>query len=855
MLAGIKKYGKLLLMSFLVFAGFSIATNQQHVYAVDDTNRNEQFAAAEYNVPISGVSTADGYVKIYENKNFEYFFSAGSNNGNKNKNILKIRNKQTGFVWSTGAGNSRKDEMLSRCTHIRANTPEYFACTIDAGPNKNGGDNEAAYAEINQLLGFSYINKGQPTPNVGLKALTAEFVRHEKYANRWMFKTSFQVSIDKKTRSFNFNMRFTFDEKGFNVDILEEDIYGSGSYLVDAVYPLPCFGQSGGNMLTCSLENVDEDGYGDCAFYPESITKNPATDLPGYVFIPDGSGALIRYDTNREMNNNELYFDVYGDPYREKYTDVEYSTGDQIMEHSYVDSKKIMMPVWGVSYGNNQDAFVAYATHGSEYFGLVFRGRSDNSSKFAYSQTKPRFERNRTYKYNFGAAARTILYLEEDEIYKYDIGLRYDILSGDGSLDSLPANYIGMALSYRNYLVNNGLIKKLTEDELHSGVKVDFIMSDVKRAIVGYEDVIATHTNRLQEILNEFKDMGIDYVTSSLLGWQNDGIAMAHPGKNNYSTGAGSKSGFRDVVNTAKKLDYDINFQQNYGLINSDQMPNIGAYAVKGLNRNYGTMILWDNNKPVKWWHYANPNMQMTWLNNQTNTLLDDFGKTIGVTIEGTSNILAPDYGKNLSYEDSMKIIANGTYKASSKARLGAVSPNMYLWPSLTDYYDIPVYNSQYIAETDSVPFLEIVLGGLVNLYASYSNFSFYNDESCLKMIEYNLNPSFIITEQSNEDLMYTNSRDYYSTGYGKYKEIIKEVYEKVNPILTALKGKTLVGREVIPTGDDNDNLGFYVNTYAPFVDGAIQNDSKVVVAINYQNYEVTYEGHVVKPMSAMIIS
>lgn len=88
----------------------------------------------------------------------------------------------------------------------------------------------------------------------------------------------------------------------------------------------------------------------------------------------------------------------------------------------------------------------AYATSGSEYFGLVFRGRSDKQSRFAYTQTKPRFEMNRTYKYNFGSSTGTILYLEGDEVYNYDMGLRYDILYGDGTMDSLPANYIGMAL-------------------------------------------------------------------------------------------------------------------------------------------------------------------------------------------------------------------------------------------------------------------------------------------------------------------------------------------------------------------------------------------------------------------------
>ena len=337
MLDGIKKYGKLLLMSFLVLTGATFFGNQ--VQALDDTNRNEQFPAEEYNVPVSGVSTEDGYVKIYENVNFEYFY-------NTSKNILRIRNKQTGFVWSTGAGNSTKAEMESKCSHIRANTPEYFACTIDAGPNRNGNDNAGAYAQINQMLGFTYFNKTstatQTKSNIEIQGdiVSTEFVRHQTYANRWMFKTTYQTSIDRETKTININMRFLFDDRGFNVDILEEDISGTGKYALEAIYPLPCFGQSGGNMLTCTLENVDEDGYGSCTFEASSITKNPKTDLPGYVFIPDGSGALIRYDTNREMDNKEIYFDVYGDPYREGYTEAEFASGNIVYEHSYVETKK-----------------------------------------------------------------------------------------------------------------------------------------------------------------------------------------------------------------------------------------------------------------------------------------------------------------------------------------------------------------------------------------------------------------------------------------------------------------------------------------------------------------------------------
>ena len=110
--------------------------------------------------------------------------------------------------------------MESKCSHIRANTPEYFACTIDAGPNRNGNDNAGAYAQINQMLGFTYFNKTstatQTKSNIEIQSdiVSTEFVRHQTYANRWMFKTTYQTSIDRETKTININMRFLFDDRG-----------------------------------------------------------------------------------------------------------------------------------------------------------------------------------------------------------------------------------------------------------------------------------------------------------------------------------------------------------------------------------------------------------------------------------------------------------------------------------------------------------------------------------------------------------------------------------------------------------------------------------------------------------------
>ena len=78
---------------------------------------------------------------------------------------------------------------------------------------------------------------------------------------------------------------------------------------------------------------------------------------------------------------------------------------------------------------------------------------------------------------------------------------------------------------------------------------------------------------------------------------------------------------------------------------------------------------------------------------------------------------------------------------------------NSYLWKYTDEYFDIPTSCSQYLFETDTVPFLQIVLKGSMDYYAPYANQGFYTTESILKMAEYGCYPSFMVTASDNHSL------------------------------------------------------------------------------------------------------
>lgn len=901
MQAGIKKWIFYICVVMLTIAcvniGYDVISQ-----ALEPTNRNEIYSPNEYNI---SVSDQVGYTKIYENNNFEYYYSSS-------KTIFKFVNKKSGFVWSTGADTDKRADVIKNCSQVAKNSKEYYACAVDIGTTRNGFENETSYAEINGLIYFTLI-KGETLSNIwgNTSNATVGLFGHERYANEWMIKMSYRIenknagsgstnsssnsdssttsgdtseelsnsdnisnassdlssAIDSSENADNsensdnstsgennsssesagaeieipstfeifINMRLTFTENGFDLNIYNEDITGSTRHFIESIYPFPLLGQSGGKIIKCKIDNYDENGYGACDFSDTStITDNPNTNLDGYIFVPDGSGALIRFDNVKYYPNSSrgIYFDMYKDPYKETYNSQEFEHNNYITEPDYFQTKHISMPVWGVAYGNNQDAFVAYVTKGSEYFGLLYNGRTTNRE---FASIRPRFERNRKYVYRYaGRATKYVLSADEMFYYDYDIGVSYNFLQGDGNDGAYPANYVGMALKYRSYLQENNLIKK--DVEIKRGPKVDFLMSDTKEGIFGYTEVDVTTTHDVVRMLNDLHNDGISNIHSSLIGWQTGGNSKGVPWKINWNKKLGGKSGFENIVKTADGYGYHIDFYQQYAMLSEAQTKSFNAYAVKGLSRDYGTLVLADKNKPLTWWYYTNADVAGEWINKQAKEIAK-LGDNVGLSTGGVTTNLVPDYGKKLSYLGAANAMYQATKDASQKLPLSGDTPNSYLWKNYDSFTNISVYNSQLQCETDSVPFMEIVFGGIINMYAEYANFSFYDRLSQMKLIEYNLNPSFIISAAENTDIMYTNARDWFATAYTNFHEIINEICDFVMPKLELIQGKTIVKREVV---EDVGTLGLYVNTYASFDNGII-GDDQTVLAINYLNYDVTY--------------
>jgi hypothetical protein len=157
-----------------------------------------------------------------------------------------------------------------------------------------------------------------------------------------------------------------------------------------------------------------------------------------------------------------------------------------------------------------------------------------------------------------------------------------------------------------------------------------------------------------------------------------------------------------------------------------------------------------------------------------------------------------------------------------------------YLWGHMDAYFDMPMYSSQYLTFSDTVPFIPIILKGSVDLYGSNANFYDYARDQLLRSIDYGVNLSFVVTQASSKQLQDTALRHIYTSRFEDMKPAIVTYYAFVNGALSFVQGQTIESRVVLQDGVVKivyeDNTTIYVN----YLHTMVIADGRVVLPKNY---------------------
>ena len=794
-----------------------------------NTNRDTRKAPEKATVKLSIKN--GGYEKLYESDKYEFFYR-------DDRDIIAVKDKNNGYIWKTGLDAPFNTDIKKAKEAVDDNEVKDFAERNEMSPAevKKLAQMPQEESIVDQYMGmanslitieyFSGEDEGMTISKVSSasqkkKDGTSKISKVPGKKNE--FKLACKFGIDDERLSLNVYMTFTDDGKiqyHIPFEEIEDDADGKVKSRIHNVLITPYLGASGG-----ALNYYDKK--------EEKWTKRKTKKLtPGYVLVPDGSGALMRFNENK-AKFTDYVGDVYGeDPGTAKYYHSE--------KNDAVEVKHPVMPVYGISHGDGtQAAFIGYATSGDEYMSLNVIPSSTEKNKIKYTFAYPAFQYNAEYYQVKDQAGNTYRKIQ-DNMNKFDIDMTYEFLSGDGKDGTPSADYVGMAKAYRNHLIKNKTLTKKNFAEGDIPIRIDFLMSDSKKGVFSTQEVPVTTADNVKTILDDLYKDKVKNINSGLIGWQSSGETLAKPNSTSFSSSMGSESDFEDMMSYFNKKKIDVSYSRDFSSVNEDMTGYYGVAAMH-LSTKYilvdKTAIL-PQNVPVTEFGYASPETSAEWLDD----LFDDVGEdSKSFTIDGISDTLVSSHASKTdetTVSEAIKLYQKSFANIKkNNVKLNMVNPNQYCWKYTDRYLQSAVGTSQYVYETDTVPFLQMVLNGTMEVYAPYSNFSFYSKDDMLKMIDYNISPSFVLTKEPSYLLSATTSADYYSTEYSQYESIINNIYNTVNDTLKNVQGYEWTSRKVV---DD----GVIANTY--------KKDGKTkTVVINYTKDKVKVKGQTVDKLSA----
>lgn len=659
---------------------------------------------------------------------------------------------------------------------------------MESSPSYNDGKNNKTWtAYLNSALVLTMISGNNDTKQ-------ADLIRDNVEKKITYTKDGFTAQVYWTKYEFGMTLQVALTEDGLTVCIPDESIVEDGEdYQIGTICIYPCLG----------LSYLDE--------------------KEGYMLIPDGNGALIYLDDKEGRFNTGFTAMVYG-------SDVGFSDSSSanLLWDRYqmiTQANQVIAPVWGIAHTKDGMAYLAVIEEGAERASIE---ANPNGVTLDYNRAYAKFILRKLYTQptSNNTSSGSFHMVEADRSHS-DLKIHFLFLTGEN------ANYAGMATAYREYLLETGTLT--VPEQMKYRTRVDFLGTEREEFIIGTKAVVMTTVEDIYDIYASLKEVGVTDLFTVYKGWQKGGLYNIPISSYKADSKIGGTKKLTQLIQDAKDADIAFYLYSDALRINPDEQ-NATFNVVKKVNKKryeestykdvYETFI------------YLTPA--------RSNTLLDKFIRSYtkqgadALCLAGVTNTLFTySYGgKFYSRYECADSYANMIAQADKEVSLVLEQPSAYLWSDMEAFLDMPLYASDYIYEDESVPFLSMVLKGIVPVYSEYVNFEANKEEFFLKLVETGTYPSFYITKESSADLIYTNSSDIYSSQYEVYEKEIAEYTEKLKAVNEAVADAVMTGHEIL----END---VRIVTYS----------NGVKIYLNYSKSDQTVDGISLEKMSYKVVN
>ncbi len=521
----------------------------------------------------------------------------------------------------------------------------------------------------------------------------------------------------------------------------------------------------------------------------------------GYMFVPDGSGALINFSsaTGGPSDYSQM---VYGE---------EKSLKEEQLNSSFTET--INMPVFGMVH-NNDNGFVAVIDNGAAVASINASPANSNKGHNTINASFNDKLISTTVMFAKTSSTQIIHRITKKSEDLRELSLRYYFLEND------DADYVGMAKTYREYLLESNLLsKKDTTPKLN----VDLYGAiDVKANFMGvtYSKLKSlTSYSQAVEIAETLKEKGIDDIDFRYHGWGNNGITNANPITSAKTVKLlGGDKEFKNLINYTNENGINLypesdllTFTKGNNNLASKNTFGQTFYEYQYLRSVYVFDLKGFQKKAL------NPSK----IAENTNKFVKSYSKlgVDGVSLSTLTNKVYSHLKQDSQvYRSNIPAIASKSLKTvtENKINVAGETANEYSFNYLSKIYKSPIFSSGYNCFDSEVPFYQIVLHGYVPMTGDTMVQSMDSDTTYLKCVESGIEllwmgiyeDSVAVSDTIYDDLYgstYTLWADDAAARYAKYQPLLKKVHD------SAIVGHTEITNTVTETEYEN-GVKVYVN-------------------------------------------
>lgn len=523
--------------------------------------------------------------------------------------------------------------------------------------------------------------------------------------------------------------------------------------------------KDGSMLVNCTHENLTEnpdaviesiDLLNCFGAYNDSLEED-------FLLVPDGCGAIIKtsiYDESFES----VSFSVYGnDPSSETET-----TGDAVI------------PAFGIKHGKT--AFVSIIEK-ADAIATIKAEKATSLSEYnrvypSFSITPIQYGENK-------------IFISENS-YNSEISLCYRFLTGNN------ATYSGLASACREQLIRNSV---LSTKNVEKSDYLPFFLS-LSASVTSDDGIIdtivpVTTFEQATDMLTHMKSKGINNVSVRYSGIFNggpDASITSSPRLNNESGGEKGLSTLIEYTSKQKmKVYFDVNLLSGNNVSSDDKVTDIfkneSSFTPSAFSSEYYDSV--PESRMLKKAETIKETVSA--LISKTKSV--DFS---GFCINDAASVLYSDFSENgLNRQDAAASVSTFVPPLSTGKSTMAVNGNFYMLKTVDSIINMPLeISASGSGAYVSIPFVPLVLHGIVDYTGEPINTGINAEETMLKYVEYGACPHFAWTYEPISDNPETD-KFYYDTTVN----LAAEYYRKADSVLNDLRDARMTDHYAVADG------------------------------------------------------